>query len=129
MPDRTSAPWFRDAWDKADLALFTPKLKFYRPDGSQGKAPANGTALFAAGPRAVDALKRAAKMRLGILAAPVTTEEISEIEVRRLTVAHLIREHMREQGFEATGMGDQAMLAIVKAFEDQGYRPRSPVSI
>jgi len=70
-PDRTSAPWFRDAWAGADLVLFTPKLKFLRPDGSAGKSPSCGTALFAAGPRAEWALRRAAAHGLGILAQPV----------------------------------------------------------
>ena len=71
-PDRTSAPWFRDAWLKADAVLFTPKLKFYRPDGTQGKSPSNGTALFACGERAVEALTTAEARGLGILALPVS---------------------------------------------------------
>lgn len=69
-PDRTSAPWFRDAWERADLVLFMPKVKFIRPDGSLGKSPSNGTALWAAGDRAVAALRRAQTAGLGILAAP-----------------------------------------------------------
>lgn len=68
-PDRTSAPWFRDAWARADLALFMPKVRFIRPDGSEGKSPANGTCLWAAGDRACAALRRAAPT-LGILAIP-----------------------------------------------------------
>lgn len=74
-PDRTSAPWFMAAWEKADAVLFTPKLKFYRPDGTTGNSPSNGTALFAAGDRAVEALSRAAHRGLGILARPVTGVE------------------------------------------------------
>jgi len=70
-PDRTSAPWFRDAWRKSDAVLFTPKLRFIRPDGSEGKSPSNGTALFASGDRAVVALHRAARVNLGILAMPL----------------------------------------------------------
>jgi len=70
-PDRTSAPWFREAWRRADAVLFTPKQKFYRPDGTQGKSPSNGTALFAAGARAEAALSAAAAASLGILAKPV----------------------------------------------------------
>lgn len=69
-PDRTSAPWFRRAWDRADMALFTPKVRFIRPDGSTGNSPANGTCLWAAGDRATQALDRAAAAGLGILAQP-----------------------------------------------------------
>lgn len=70
-PDRTSAPWFQKAWPKADAVLFTPKLRFLRPDGTEGKSPSNGTALFAVGPKAEKALSRAAAAGLGILAVPV----------------------------------------------------------
>ncbi len=69
-PDRTSTPWFRDAWRKADAVLFTPKLRFIRPDGSEGKSPSNGTALFAAGERGTVALENASRAGLGILAIP-----------------------------------------------------------
>lgn len=67
-PDRTSAPWFQWAWSRADRVLFTPKLKFLRPDGTCGKSPSNGTALWAAGDRAKAALDRATAAGLGILA-------------------------------------------------------------
>jgi hypothetical protein len=70
-PDRTSAPWFRDAWSRADAVMFTPKIRFLRPDGSVGKSPSNGTALWAAGDRAVAALERASLAGLGIVAKPV----------------------------------------------------------
>lgn len=70
-PDRTSAPWFREAWPRADLVLFTSKVRFIRPDGSEGKSPSNGTALWAAGDMAAGALRRAAGRGLGILARPV----------------------------------------------------------
>ena len=69
-PDRTSAPWFQDAWRKADAVLFTRKIRFLRPDGSEGKSPSNGTALMAAGHRAEVALRRAATAGLGILGRP-----------------------------------------------------------
>lgn len=72
-PDRTSAPWFQDAWSKADLALFTPKLKFIRPDGTPGKSPSNGTCLFAVGRQGRVALQNAADAGLGILAKPERT--------------------------------------------------------
>jgi hypothetical protein len=67
-PDRTSTPWFREAWQRADLVMFTPKIRFLRPDGSEGKAPSNGTTLWAAGPQAEEALLRAEEKGLGILA-------------------------------------------------------------
>lgn len=69
-PDRTSAPWFQKAWKKADLVLFTPKLQFLREDGTLGKSPSNGTALWAVGVEAKRALRRAEKAGLGILAEP-----------------------------------------------------------
>lgn len=68
--DRTSAPWFRAAWDKSDLVLFMPKVKFFKPDGTRGASPANGTALFAAGDQGAEALLRAARQGLGALAIP-----------------------------------------------------------
>lgn len=67
-PDRTSAPWFRGAWARADLVMFTPKIRFLRPDGSEGKSPSTGTTLWAAGPQAEQALLRAEEKGLGILA-------------------------------------------------------------
>lgn len=69
-PDRTSAPWFREAWARADLVMFTPKIKFLRPDGSIGTSPGTGTCLWAAGAQGVAALRNAAVAGLGILAAP-----------------------------------------------------------
>lgn len=72
-PDRTSAPWFQDAWHRADAVLFTPKIRFIRPDGSEGASPSNGTTLWASGDRAVAALFRAARSGLGILGAPSRT--------------------------------------------------------
>ena len=71
VPDRTSAPWFWGAWERADRVLFTRKIRFLRPDGSEGVSPSNGTALFAAGDRAVVALERAATAGLGILGQPL----------------------------------------------------------
>jgi len=70
-PDRTSAPWFQEAWPKAELVLFVrEKIKFIRPDGSIGKQPGTGTALWAVGPQGVAALHRAASKGFGILASP-----------------------------------------------------------
>lgn len=70
-PDRTSAPWFQEAWRRADLVLFTRKIRFLRPDGSLGVSPSNGTALIAAGPRGCAALHNAEAAGFGILAQPM----------------------------------------------------------
>lgn len=65
-PDRTSAPWWQEANAKADATLFIAgKVKFIRPDGSEGKSPGTGTTLFASGERAVIALLRAQEASLG----------------------------------------------------------------
>lgn len=69
-PDRTSAPWFWSAWNRADAVLFTRKLRFIRPNGSEGVSPSNGTALWASGDRASVSLSRAVKAGFGILALP-----------------------------------------------------------
>ena len=59
-PDRTSAPWWQDAHARADAVLFTRgRVNFERPDGSIGKSPGSGVTLWAAGDRAVQALRRA----------------------------------------------------------------------
>lgn len=71
VPDRTSAPWWQTYARKADLALFVgKKLRFIRPDGSEGKSPAQGTTLLAAGERGVAALRRAHLLGLGLILAP-----------------------------------------------------------
>lgn len=69
-PDRTSAPWFQRATPRMDAVLFTPKLKFLRPDGSRGASPSNGTALMAIGWKGTTALHRAANLGFGILLFP-----------------------------------------------------------
>lgn len=69
-PDRTSAPWFWSAWQKADAVLFTRKIRFLRPDGSEGVSPSNGTALFCIGREGRLALTRARNAGFGILAEP-----------------------------------------------------------
>lgn len=67
-PDRTSAPWWQEYAAKSDSVLFvSPKLKFIGADGKPGSSPAQGTTLMAAGPRAVQALKRASSKGLGII--------------------------------------------------------------
>lgn len=66
-PDRTSAPWWQKAARQADAMLFVSgKIKFERPDGSTGKSPSNGTTLFAAGQRGVNALAAAHSAGLGL---------------------------------------------------------------
>lgn len=67
VPDRTSAPWFQAAARRCSAILFvSPKVRFLRPDGSEGESPSTGTALLASGERAVAALHRAAPS-LGLL--------------------------------------------------------------
>ena len=73
-PDRTSAPWWQDANRRADATLFIAgKVKFERPDGSVGKSPGTGTTLFAAGPRAVIALRDAQYNGLGAVMEKVAS--------------------------------------------------------
>lgn len=70
-PDRTSAPWWQDAARKADAVLFIDgKVRFIRPDGTEGKSPGDGTTLFAAGVRGCEALENAARNKLGLLMTP-----------------------------------------------------------
>ena len=65
-PDRTSAPWWQAAALKADALLHVNgKVRFIRPDGSEGPSPTNGTTLFAAGEKGVAALRAAADEGLG----------------------------------------------------------------
>lgn len=70
-PDRTSAPWFQQTVTRMDAVLFTPKIKFLRPDGTPGGSPSNGTALMAIGPQGGAALLRAAANGLGVLLNPL----------------------------------------------------------
>ena len=68
VPDRTSAPWFQEYGPRADAILWvSPKIKFEKPDGTRGEWPGTGTALFAAGDRAVASLLRS---RLGFVTLP-----------------------------------------------------------
>lgn len=72
VPDRTSAPWFWAAFTKADAVLFTRKIRFLRPDGSEGKSPSCGTALMARGEIGFASLQRAADAGFGIMTLPWT---------------------------------------------------------
>jgi hypothetical protein len=66
-PDRTSAPWWQTFAAKADAVHFvSPKIKFIDANGQPGPSPADGTTLMAAGPIAVEALRRAASRGLGL---------------------------------------------------------------
>lgn len=66
VPDRTSAPWFHEMLTWLPCALIVSgKIKFEKPDGSIGEQPGNGTWLLGTGLRAQNALRRAAKRRLG----------------------------------------------------------------
>ena len=80
VPDRTSAPWFQEAFAKSDAVLFTRKIRFLRPDGSEGKSPSNGSALMAIGPQGSTALDRAFRAGLGILSFPA--ERLMEAHAR-----------------------------------------------
>lgn len=74
-PDRTSTPWRQQMAKNADAVLFIDgKVKFIRPDGSQGKSPSNGTTLFALGDRGVAALECAARSGLGFLATSMRAD-------------------------------------------------------
>ena len=67
-PDRTSAPWWQSAAKKADAIMFmSPKVRFLRPDGSEGVSPSTGTTLMASGGKGVAALLRGACNGLGFV--------------------------------------------------------------
>ena len=73
-PDRTSAPWWQDAAQKADAILFTRgKIKFERPDGSVGGSPGSGVTLWASGEHARQALYRASFAGLGTVWFPFSS--------------------------------------------------------
>lgn len=59
-PDRTSAPWWQHFARHSDGVLFvSPKIKFFKPDGTTGNSPSTGTSLFAIGTQGIDALQHA----------------------------------------------------------------------
>ena len=67
-PDRTSAPWWQKYAPMADTVLFVDgKIRFLKPDGQEGKHPASGTTLMAAGWQAVAALENAERNGLGLI--------------------------------------------------------------
>lgn len=74
-PDRTSAPWWQASARKADAILFIDgKVRFLRPDGSEGVSPSNGTTLFAIGVQGCMALARAEVAGLGSVWMPATRQ-------------------------------------------------------
>ncbi|MXP24828.1 adenine methyltransferase [Altererythrobacter indicus] len=73
-PDRTSSPWFQEACQMTDGILFMPKVKFIRADGSVGKSPSNGTALWAVGATAMEALSNGQSNGLGVFVKPFCGE-------------------------------------------------------
>lgn len=79
-PDRTSAPWFHLAWSKADLVMFMPKISFHRADWSLATQPGTGSALWAAGGRAIAALINASNGGYGILATPLNRHEAHKVK-------------------------------------------------
>lgn len=73
-PDRTSAPWWQAANRRADGTLFIAgKIRFLKPDGTEGRSPGTGTTLFAAGERGRQALMSAQanglRALMGVIAA------------------------------------------------------------
>ena len=70
-PDRTSCPWWQRFSRDADAVLFwAPKIKFVPGPNTVESSPAQGTTLFAKGPRGVEALRRAARGGHGVVLAP-----------------------------------------------------------
>ena len=70
-PDRTGCPWFQAAAKRADALFFcTPKIRFIRPDGTQGASPPTGTCLFSAGPMGMLALENLPPSRGVLLVRP-----------------------------------------------------------
>ena len=68
--DRTSAPWFHENWKRADLVMFTKKIRFIGEDGKRGVSPSNGSAFWATGEKGREGLLNAYRKGFGILATP-----------------------------------------------------------
>lgn len=66
MPDRTSAPWWQYAANRAYSHMqVNGKIKFITPNGKTADQPGNGTTLFAAGLKAGSHLLLAQDIGLG----------------------------------------------------------------
>lgn len=63
VPNRTATDWWQDAASAADALLFVrKKIRFLRPDGSEGVSPGYGNVLMAFGRDMAEAL-RASEIR------------------------------------------------------------------
>ena len=61
VPNRTGAAWWQDFAQQADGLLFVRgKIRFLRPDGSEGASPGYGNVLMAYGPKMAGALRASA---------------------------------------------------------------------
>lgn len=61
VPNRTGADWWQDFAQQADGLLFVRgKIRFLRPDGSEGASPGHGNVLMAFGRKMAGALKSSA---------------------------------------------------------------------
>ena len=79
VPDRTSAPWWQNYARRCDLTLAVEgKIKFIRPDGSEGASPAQGTTLLACGMQGVKALFNAEAAGLGSLWSPIKRAALAQ---------------------------------------------------
>lgn len=95
VPDRTSAPWFQEFAPLADaICWVSPKIKFERPDGSIGISPGTGTALFAAGEVAANALDRCGLGMVTGKRVPSAKEDRMEPSQKRHTQLGLGLPHM-----------------------------------
>ena len=58
VPNRTATDWWQDYAERADALLFVRgKIRFIRPDGSEGKSPGYGNVLMAFGQKMSEALR------------------------------------------------------------------------
>lgn len=65
-PDRTPCPWWQSYAHRSDAVLFwQPKISFIPGPGVKSSSNGMGTCLYAAGERAVEALKRAERAKHG----------------------------------------------------------------
>ena len=61
VPNRTGADWWQDSAQEADALLFVRgKIRFLRPDGSEGSSPGYGNVMMAFGRKMAGALRSSA---------------------------------------------------------------------